>query len=133
MARRRLAECADSGAAKPERKAEQMVRRNDLTLLAIACADHSLAMAKEERMGEAKKQHASRSGAWRSRLRAAARNATNPGLKKLAQYEVAAQTIAEIFDGRRAEAHRKQTEFITKTKSASPAFDDNFLSIGLQI
>jgi predicted outer membrane protein len=85
-----------------------MDRRNALALLTIACVAPSLARAKEERMGEAEKEHATQTLAIGSvalqTAEVAEKNATNPWVKKFAQYEVAEQTtIAEIeIDGRRA-------------------------------
>jgi putative membrane protein len=115
-----------------------MDRRNALALLTMACAVPSLAMAKEERMGEAEKEHAMQTLAIGSvalqTAEVAEKNATNAWVKKFAQYEVAEQkTIAEILKLMGAEPAKlteKQTEIIAKTKSASPgnAFDNDFLA-----
>lgn len=89
-------------------------------------------------MGEAEKEHAMQTLAIGSvalqTAEVAEKKATNAWVKKFAQYEVAEQTtIAEILKSMGAEPAKlseKQTEIITKTKSASPgtAFDDDFLA-----
>lgn len=115
-----------------------MDRRNALTLLTIACVAPSLAMAKEEHMGEAEKEHAMQTLAIGSvalqTAQVAEKNATNAWVKKFAQYEVAEQTtIAQLFKSMGAEPAKlteKQTAIVEKTKSAGPgaSFDADFLA-----
>jgi putative membrane protein len=114
-----------------------MYRRNALTLLAIAIATPSLALAKEAMSGAEKEYATQTLGVGSVALetaKIAEDKAQNAWVKKFAQYEVAEQTtIASILKSMGAASAKlteKQSEVITKTREAKagPSFDEDFLT-----
>jgi putative membrane protein len=114
-----------------------MDRRNALTVLAIAIASPSLALAREA-MSEAEKEHAMQTLAVGSvaleTAKIAEDKAQNAWVKKFAQYEVAEQTtiasILKSMGATPAKLTQKQSEVITMAREAKagPSFDEDFLA-----